>query len=554
MFEGEIKEALAKALNKDKEAIALETPPKSELGDLAFPCFSLASEWKKNPNEIAKEIAEKIKSLLPKEVSINVIGAYVNFFIEKGILAETIINEALIKKDKYGSSNLGGGKKILVEHTSINPNSPPHIGHARGALIGSSIVKILKFQNYKPEVHYYINDVSKQVALLALVTKGKEKFSSMLKLYVKAAKRMEKNKEFEAEVFKILKQFEEYDTKTVKKIKNIVDTCTKGQLKILAKLGIEHDFFDYESAYLKNLDNLIKELEKTNKLFRDESSRLILDQHGNGFDSDMKEPLLVLTRSDGTGLYALRDIAYTIDKLKRADKNIIVLGEEHKLYFKQLSAALSLLGYPAPRAIYYSHVLIEGEQGRQRMSKRAGKLVLLEDFIDECIKKAKKEIKKRKSRGDAEAIGLAALKYAILKTEENKNVIFDWKGALNFEGNSGPYLQYTYARASSILRKAKEIRQNRTDLSLLQNEKEIWLIKSIANFPDVCRTAAEHFQVHNIAVYSYELAQAFNNFYESCPVLKAEKERDARLMLVRAARQTLGNALSLLGIKPLERM
>ncbi len=552
MFEEEIKEAISKALNKDKKGIFLETPPKKEFGDLAFPCFSLAGEMKKNPIDIARELSEKIKPLLPREVSVNVAGEYINFFVEKGILAEAIVEEVISNGSKYGSSNIGRNETVLVEHTSINPNSPPHIGHVRGALIGDSIVRILKFQNYKTEVHYYINDVSKQVALLALVTKGREKFDGMLGLYVKAAKKMEKDKKFEAEVFNILKQFEENDTKTVKKVKWIVDTCAKGQLKIISKLGIRHDFFDYESKYLKNLDKLVAQLEKTNKLFRDEAGRIILDQHNYGFDNEMKEPLLVLTRSDGTGLYALRDIAYTIDKSKRADKSIIVLGEEHKLYFKQLSAALSLLGYTAPRVIHYSHVLIEGKKGRQRMSKRTGKLVLLEEFINEAIEKAKGEIRKRKSRGDAEAIGIAALKYAMLRTEENKNVVFDWGQALNFEGNSGPYLQYTYARASSILRKAKHAGEG--NLSLLTHEKEIELIKSIAEFPYVCKTAAEHLQVHNIAVYAYQLAQAFNNFYECCPVLKGGNERDARLMLVKAARQTLGNALSLLGINALERM
>lgn len=552
MFEEEIKEAVSKSLNKDKKTIILETPPQKEFGDLAFPCFSLAGEMKKNPVEIARELSEKIKPLLPKEISVNVAGAYINFFVEKGILAEEVVKEVLRNGSKYGSSNLGKNENVLIEHTSINPNSPPHIGHARGALIGDSIVRILKFQNYKTEVHYYINDVSKQVALLALVTKGREKFNDMLKMYVMAAKKMEKNKEFELKVFNILKKFEEYDTKTVKKIKRIVDICVKGQLKILAKLGVKHNVFDYESKYLKNLDKLVAQLEKTNSLFRDEAGRIILDQHNCGFDNYMKEPLLVLTRSDGTGLYALRDIAYTISKLKRADRNIIVLGEEHKLYFKQLSAALSLLGYSAPRVIHYSHVLIEGKRGRQRMSKRTGELVLLEEFINEAIEKAKREIKKRKSKGNAEAIGLAALKYAILRTEENKNVIFDWQQALNFEGNSGPYLQYTYARASSILRKAKQIREG--DLSLLKHEKEISLIKRIADFPNACKTAAEHFQVHSIAVYAHLLAQAFNNFYECCPVLRGGNERDARLMLVKAARQTLGNALNLLGINALERM
>jgi arginyl-tRNA synthetase len=188
------------------------------------------------------------------------------------------------------------------------------------------------------------------------------------------------------------------------------------------------------------------------------------------------------------------------------------------------------------------------------MSTRKGELVLLEDFMNEAIKKAALEIRKRETKGNAEAIGLAAVKYAMLKTEENKNVTFSWREALNFEGNSGPYLQYAYARASSILRKGKiSASKLNADFSMLRNEKEAKLVKLLSEFPEVCKNAAEHLNPHSIADYSYKVAQSFNDFYEGCPVLKAT-EREARLRLVKAARQVLGNALSLLGISPLEKM
>ncbi len=548
-----------------KEVSALIEQPKPEFGDYAFPCFSLAKKEHKNPVEIAKDIVSKLRPKLPKEISkIEAVNGYINFFVNKAVFANAIVNAVLKEKEKYGSSNLGNGKKILIEHTSINPNAPPHIGTARGALIGDSIVRLLIFQNYNPEVHYYINDVSKQVALLVISCKGNEKFDNMLGIYVKAAKKL-KQKKFEKEVFAALKKLEQHDKMTIKKFKSIVNTCVQGQRKILSQLDIHYDFFDYESDYLnKKLRYIIQKLKKSGKLFKDESGRLVLNQASNGLEKEMKKPLLVLTRSDGTGLYALRDLAYTIDKLKRAKYNIIILGEEHKLYFKQLSAALKLLGFDAPKVLHYSHVLIKTKAGKRKMSKRRGELVLLSDFINEAVKKAKAAIKKRKSKGDAKAIALAAVKYSILKTEQNKNVLFNWDEALNFEGNSGPYLQYAYARASSILRKLekerkikKKIKEKtyKADFKELKNKKEMELIKQLALFPTVVEYATLQLKPHLVANYIFRLSQLFSEFYSECPVIKAKASlKEARIALVKATRQVLGNSLCLLGIKALERM
>jgi len=550
-------ELLSRHLKLSKKEVSdLIEQPKPQFGDYAFPCFSLAKKEHKNPAEIAKDIADKLSLKLPKEISkIEAVGGYVNFFVNKAAFANAVINTILKEKEKYGSDNLGNKKKILIEHTSINPNAPPHIGTARGALIGDSIVKLLNFQNYKTEVHYYINDVSKQVALLVLSCKGNEKFDKMLGIYVKAAKKF-KQKKFEKEVFAALKKLEQHDKTTVKKFKRIVNTCVQGQRKILSQLDIHYDFFDYESDYLnKKLYNIIQNLKKSGKLFKDESGRLVLNQAANGLEKEMKKPLLVLTRSDGTGLYALRDLAYTIDKLKRTKQNIIVLGEEHKLYFKQLSAALKLLGFDAPKVLHYSHVLIQTKVGKRKMSKRRGELILLSDFINEAIKKAKAAIKKRKSKGDAKAIALAAVKYSILKTEQNKNVLFNWKEALNFEGNSGPYLQYAYARASSILRKLKKAKIGKADFEKIKNKKEIELIKQLSLFPTIIGDATLQLKPHLVANYVFRLSQIFSEFYSECPVIKAQPGlREARIALVKATKQVLSNSLFLLGIKALERM
>lgn len=292
-------------------------------------------------------------------------------------------------------------------------------------------------------------------------------------------------------------------------------------------------------------------MEKTRKVFEDENGRIVLDQKFTGLDRKMKSPVLVLTRGDKTGLYILRDLAYTIEKGKKG-RNIIVLGEDQKLYFEQLKQALILLKKPVPEVVHYSFVLLK-EGGK--MATRSGEVVLLEEFISEAIKKAEKGLKERKTGGDAKKIGIGAIKYSMLRNENNKNITFDWEQALNFEGDSGPYLQYSYARASSILRKANKKTGKNNIKTKIHNlkEQEIKLIKKLLNFPEVTKKASESLSPHIIANYSFELAQSFNEFYHSCPVI-GSKEEGFRLKLVDSFRKVIKNSLHLLGIEVMEEM
>src|SRR3990167_5718956 len=330
----EFKASIINFLKKEAnlENIELEIPPNPEMGDYAFPCFVLAKEWKKSPNEIALELSKRFK---PSDLimDVKVIGPYLNFFVNKNKIAEKTIKEVLKQKEKYGSSGIGKGKKILVEHTSINPNASPHVGRARNALIGDAIVRILKFQGYNIEVHYFVNDVGKQIAMLVLGAKGKKNvnFDDLLKIYIDINKKIEENPELEKSVLDLLNRLEKGDKAIKSKFKKIVDICVKGQIKILSELGIKYDHFDYESKYLwdKKTDETLKRLEKTGKLFIDGFNRWVMDQKGYGLG--MKIPVLVMTRGDGTSLYPLRDIAYNLDKLKKGE-NIVILGEDQKLY------------------------------------------------------------------------------------------------------------------------------------------------------------------------------------------------------------------------------
>ena len=542
MFKKQVVEILTKQINLKKKEIesVLEVPQNSEFGDYAFPCFILASKLKKNPKEIAKQISGKLK--LGKEISeIKVAGPYINFFINKELMAKHI----LMIDEHYGKEK--GKEKILLEHTSVNPNASPHVGRTRNSIIGDSIKRILEFSGHKVETHYYINDVSKQIAMLALVFKSTDGFNDLLKNYVEISKKVAKSKKLEQQVFELLHKFEHKDKKTTALFKKIVDIAVKGQKKLFSEIGIEFQYFDYESKYIESSKNILKELEQTGKLFDDENSRKVLDQKLTGLDLMMKSPVLVLTRSDGTGLYPLRDLAYTIDKGKKG-RNIIILGEDQKLYFEQLKQALILLKKPFPEVVHYSFVLLKG---KGKMATRSGEVVLLSEFLNEAFKKAKQEIQKRKTKGDAKKVAIGAIKYAMLRNENNKNITFDWQQALNFEGDSGPYLQYAYARASSILRKAKK-KVEKAKIEKLE-DAEIRLIKEISRFPEIVEKSSQKRNPSAIANYSFQLAKNFNEFYHCCHVLKSGQEA-FRLRLVEAFRITLRNSLYLLGIEVMEEM
>src|SRR3989339_783810 len=482
----EFKELILNFLKKETnlENIELEIPPNPEMGDYAFPCFVLAREWKKSPNEIAIELGKKFK---PSGLitSAKAVGPYLNFFVNKSKIAEEIIKEVLKQKEKYGSSGIGKGKKILVEHTSINPNASPHVGRARNALIGDAIVRILRFQGYKVETHYFVNDVGKQIAMLVLGSEGKKNvaFDDLLKIYIEINKKIEENPELEKKVLELLNLLEKGDKTIKNKFKKIVQVCVKGQVKILSELGIKYDFFDYESKYLwdKKTDEVLKLLEKTARFFFDKDNRFVLDE--DGFGLGMRMPVLVLTRGDGTSLYPLRDIAYNLDVGKKGE-NIVVLGEDQKLYNDQINAALKILEKKTRKAVYYSFVLLnEG-----KMSTRKGNIVLLEDFMSEALKKAGAELKQRYKKIDnkaAKIIGYGAFKYGILKVSPEKNVIFNWQQALSFDGETAPYIQYAYARISSIIKKNKNKIPKKADFLLLDKKEETELIKKLAEFPNI---------------------------------------------------------------------
>ncbi len=562
VYKKEMASMLSKGVKKkEADLIALlEQPPESTGADYAFPCYVLAKEAGKNPIELAKEIAAGIA---PSEniYKVESKGPYVNFFINSQKMAKAVFDLIRKEKGKYGSMGLKK-KKALIEHTSINPNAPPHVGRARNAIIGDSLARLLKFHGYKTEVHFFVNDIGKQIAMLAYALQGKNlpNFHEIIGTYMEVSRKVEEDKEAEKKVLELLAKLEKGDAKTRAQFRKIVELCVKGQVSIFADLGINYDVFDYESSYLfgKKTDQSLAELRKTGKIFTDDDGREVLDLEG--FDLPMKErAAFVLTRGDKTSLYGLRDIAYTLDKIKKAgEKNIVVLGEDHKLYFRQLSAALSLLNQKAPEPVHYSFVLLsEG-----KMSTRSGNVILLEEFMQEACGKAREEVRKR-SEGISEKdldelskkIGYGALKFSLLRISPEKNVLFNWDKALSFEGESAPYIQYAYARIMSIIRKHNEKMPSKADTAVLVHEKEKELVRLLSEFPTAAKTAVEQLKPHFIASYAQKLAEKFNEFYHECPVLAEEKKlKEARLTLIVPVAQVLKNSLWLLGIEAPERM
>ncbi len=540
-FKEEITGILEKAGISD---VKLEQPG-GELGDYAFPCFIEAKERKKSPYETAQELAKEIK-LTGAVRKVEVKGPYLNFFVNKKLLNRQVLKGILRRKKPKG-------RDIIVEHTSINPNASPHVGRARNALIGDSIVRLLRFLGNKVEVHYFVNDIGKQIAMLVLGAGQKRiSFDELLDVYVRINKEMDDRPELEKEVFDLLHKLENNDEQIKNRFRKIVEVCVKGQQKIFSELGIEYDCFDYESNYLwdNKTKKILEKLDKTGKLFTDEEGRKVLDQ--KDFNLPMKSPVLVLTRADGTSLYPLRDIAYHLDKKKK--ENIVVLGEDQKLYHEQIRAALKLLKHRLPRAVHYSFVLLQDG----KMSTRKGNLVLLDEFMKEAVAKSSAEIRKRHDKADrerAKKIAYGAIKYAILKVNPEKNVVFSWQQALNFEGDSGPYLQYAYARISSIIRKSKEKISDEVDYSLLDTNEEAELIKKLGNFTQIAAEAADSLKVNVIANYLFELSTLFSGFYQKCPVLKASDDvRKARLLLIECVRMVLKDGLNILGIEVMEEM
>ncbi len=547
--------------------IKLETPPMG-LGDFAIPCFSFTSKVKKSPNEIANDIV-KIFGKSEWVEKIEAKGAYVNFFLNKDTLKVSTFKSILEKKENYGYLEKKK-QKVIVEHTSANPNGPLHVGRARNPIIGDTIVRIYKAAGYNVESQFYLDDMGKQVAILAWGVNNlnpenipKSDYDkpdhNTVGYYQVGSKLLDEDEEISKQIGEIVKKSEEGNRKTIKLIHKAYTPVLEGIKDSLKRINITVDNYVPESNFVKDksTDSVVEKLKKS-KYCNKENGAFYLDMEPFGIKG--RKTNFFFLRKDGTTLYATRDIAYHLWKANHADILINILGEDHKLESKQVEIALKLIkAKKIPKVIFYSFVSLPGG----KMSTRRGRVVYVDELIDECVKRAYDEVKKRrgkelsnkKMKEIAELVGIGALRYNIVKVQPEKDMVFKWEEAINFEGDASPFIQYSHARACSILTKKQDEIKN-IKATLLNHESEEKLVKQLAKFPIVIEEACEGFKPHIITTYLFEVASQFNKFYRDCPVLPENNPdlRVARLALVDATRIVLKNGLDILGIVAPEEM
>lgn len=557
-----LKDAILKVgFEIDESELYFETSPHADLASRA--AFKLASLYKQNPKEIASRIASAIEIPEGSYVGeVKAAGPYINFYAGKDYLISTVIS-VLKEKEKFGC---GAPKdKILLEHTSANPNGPLHVGHIRNSIIGDTLARILRRAGYDVEVQYYVNDMGRQIAVVSWACErfeldlSRKSDSAIADVYIKANVELDKNPDYVKEIDALMEKVEAGDEKTIERFDRAVSLAVAGIKETLLRLNVVHDEFVPESRFLKSgaVQEIVERIKATGRTKTDKGA-LVVDLSDYGF-----EKTLVIQRSNGTSLYTTRDLAYHEWKAGEADRIIDVFGADHKLISGQLRATLNAIGIKEPEVVIFEFVsLPEGS-----MSTRRGQFISADDLFDRVTDAAFEQVETRRPETSfefkkkvAEMVGMGAVRYDIVRVSPEKSTVFNWKEALDFEKQGAPYIQYSHARACSILEKAKEEGAwnpaGEIDASLLIEDTEIELIKKMGVFDSIVDLAARELKPHVLAIYARELADAFNQFYRFVPVIAAEEEkvRAARLALVDCARIVLANSLDTLGISAPESM
>jgi arginyl-tRNA synthetase len=556
-FKKEIVKLISKFTEIDDDTIAglLEVPPDLSLGDYAFPCYFLAKELKKNPAEIAKELAAKIK---PTEIITKVKqnGPYVNFFIGKAAFAKHVLTEKPEFVRHEGT--------IMIEFSQPNTNKPQHLGHVRNDLLGMSISKILEWVGCKVIKANLINDRGIHIckSMLAYQKWGNNQEPDIKpdhfvgKFYILFSQKAKEDSKLEDEAKELLVKWEQGDKEVVALWRKMNDWCIKGFQETYEALGVRFDRVYYESEIYKGGKEIILDALEKGLVKKDRTGAVIAE-----LEPDL--PNKVLLRKDGTSLYITQDINLAVQKFKdyQLDKSIYVVGSEQNLYFKQLFAILELIGYKGVEKCHHlSYGMVYLPEGK--MKSREGTVVDADDIIREAKDLAREELKKRykdiateELEKRADQIGLGALKFMLLKYDPKKDIYYNPKESISFEGETGPYLQYTHARICSILRKNESDFKRDIDFSVLKEKVELNLINKLFMFKETVEDAAAQHKPSLIARYLLDLTQLLNEFYHSCPVLKAEEKlKHARLLLIEKVKDTIKEGLLLLGIESPEKM
>ncbi|MFR4998318.1 arginine--tRNA ligase [Clostridium paraputrificum] len=547
-------------LDLDKIEGLIEIPPRPEMGDYAFPCFQLAKVMRKAPNMISGELAENINKDGFEKVE--QLGPYVNFFVDKGVFSKNTIEKVLEEGDNYGSSNIGEGKNVCVEYSSPNIAKPFHVGHLFTTAIGNALYKMYKKEGYNAIGINHLGDWGTQFGKLISAyhrwvdeeALEADPIKELLRIYVKFHDEAEKDPSLEDEGRAYFKALENGDPKAEALWKRFRDLSLKEFERVYDILGVNFDSYNGEAFYNDKMDVVVNELKEKKLLVESNGAQVVMLE-------DYNMPPCIVLKADGASIYATRDLAAAMYRKKTYDfyKSIYVVGTPQALHFKQVFKVLELAGHDwANDCVHVGFGLVKFAD--RKLSTRKGEVVLLDDLIRESVEKTLEVINEKNPELEnkeevAKKIGVGAVIFTYLKNSREKDIVFDWKEILSFDGETGPYVQYAYARAKSILRRAEGISKE-VDYSKLSSKEEFELVKTLDNFKNQILLALDKLEPSIVTRYTIEVAKAFNKFYNAHSILNLEDEvlKATRLKLVEASAQVIKNGLDLLGIDVVEKM
>lgn len=569
-YKEEIAKILADAdigLSFDEIKEIVEVPSDSKMGDYAFPCFKLAKVLRKAPPMIAKDIAEKIAGadIFEKVESVN---AYVNMYISKQNFMEHVVPEIVNAGDAFGRSNIGKGQPLIVEYSSPNICKPFHIGHIRSTVIGNALYKIYDAIGYDVIRINHLGDYGTQFGKMIVAYRlwgnredvEKEPIKTLLSYYTKFHVEVETHPELDDEARKVFVKLEAGEKEEVELWQWFREMSLKEFNRVYDMLDIKFDSYNGESFYSDKMPRIVNELKEKGLLEESQGAQVVdLSEYGM--------PPALVTKSDGSSLYLTRDIAAAVYRKETYNfvKNIYVVASQQNLHFQQWFKVVELLGYEwAKDCVHVPFGMVSLEDGT--MSTRHGRVVFLEDVLNKAVEQTREIVKEKGVNTEnleetAKAVGIGAVIFQELSNNRIKDYVFSWDRVLNFEGETGPYVQYTHARACSVLRNAgdelvaKACEFKDIDFSYLTGDAAYTLAKLMYELPDVIADAAEKYEPSVVTRHLIDIAQGFNRFYHEEHILvDNEAEKLAKVALVKAAKNVIANGLALLGMKAPEKM
>ena len=540
---------------------AIEIPPNKEMGDFAFACFKLAKKLRNAPQKIAVEIKSKIeKPDFIKDIKVE--GAYINFYIESTVLAKKVIDEVLEKGESYGETNIGKGRNVVIDYSSPNIAKPFHVGHLRSTAIGNALYNIYNAIGYKSVGVNHLGDWGTQFGKLIVAYKKwgekeaveREGIQELNRIYVKFHEEAEKDEKMNDEARAWLVKMQDGDEEALELWRWFKDISMIEFERIYEKLGIKFDYNTGESFYSDKMDAVVEEL-REKELLTESNGAMIVD-----LEEENMPPCLIL-RSDGGTLYPTRDMATAFYRKREFDfaKGLYVTACDQKLHFAQFFEVLKKMGYEWANDL--EHIpfgLVSLEEGK--LSTRKGNVVLMEDLLNEAVQKIEDIIENinptlENKKEIAKQVGIGAIIFNDLYNSRIKDVAFSWERMLNFEGETGPYVQYAHARACSILNRVEDIEYDKVDYKLLDDQSSAEIVKLIYAYPEKIVEAANKYEPFLITRHLVHLARAFNKFYAENRILDSEKElKVARLAIVMSVKTILASGLKMLGINAPEKM